>query len=399
MGIFKYIAYITVFAHLSSVSYSMEESKEGEGRAVPRAPSVLVQEGFHEGYVEASLPKRGGRFYQSILKKHKGAIPKELTVLSLSGGGVRGIATLQVVAKLQELSKVEGGCSLLDKVDVMAGISIGSVISAFVSLPGGYVAERMSRVLEEMPPMKTPWFKLIMSLFGIRKPIYDTNFLQPLFDEHFAGARMSDLAIGTLLYGIDLPTGKNVVFSNDQDLLLRNVLSGTTALERAIAPTSIRLPGETSPRSVADSGLYMSDPTFMTVGILSELFPGVRLNVLSLGAGENSIKSGAGRKWGTWDLFNLYYTSYATPAINRTIRGPLGAILASKGDSYTHLDIDMTDGVIGAFDNSPATVARIKRKGEKLVAENEDRLRDFLRLDAIEYAGPRAALVPSSLLH
>lgn len=57
-------------------------------------------------------------------------------ILALSGGGVRGVFTLQILARIEELFRQEQknkNLVLADVFDLIAGTSTGAIIAAFLS--------------------------------------------------------------------------------------------------------------------------------------------------------------------------------------------------------------------------------------------------------------------------
>jgi patatin-like phospholipase/acyl hydrolase len=84
-------------------------------------------------------------------------------ILSLDGGGVRGIFTLQILARIESLLREERGAPdlvLADVFDLIAGTSTGAIIAAFLALRKP-IAEIEQLYVEFGPFMfkREPWYR------------------------------------------------------------------------------------------------------------------------------------------------------------------------------------------------------------------------------------------------
>ena len=90
-------------------------------------------------------------------------------ILSLDGGGIRGVFTLQVLARVEELFREESGrrdLVLADVFDMFAGTSTGAIIATFLSW-GTPVREIERLYVAHGPQMfsKVPWYRRIKSKY------------------------------------------------------------------------------------------------------------------------------------------------------------------------------------------------------------------------------------------
>ena len=101
-------------------------------------------------------------------------------ILTLSGGGVRGLVTLGVLEQLEKLLQSERGeeVRLCDHFDLIAGTSTGSIIAVALSL--GWRVSDMCALYETVCPVL---FRPNRR-FGIFKPKFDASFLAKALDEH-----------------------------------------------------------------------------------------------------------------------------------------------------------------------------------------------------------------------
>lgn len=116
-------------------------------------------------------------------------------ILALDGGGVRGIFTLQVLARIEALmreDRAQPDLVLADVFDLIAGTSTGAIIAAFLALRKP-VAEIEQLYLEFGPFMfrREPWYRQW-------KRKYRADAVAAFFQEHF---REPDAGGGPILMG------------------------------------------------------------------------------------------------------------------------------------------------------------------------------------------------------
>lgn len=103
-------------------------------------------------------------------------------ILACDGGGVRGVFTLQILARIEEIFRAERGrpdLVLRDEFDFFAGTSTGAIIAT--SLAWGMSTAEIDRLYDERGPdmfKPTPWY-------GRWKAKYRAQALAELFREHF----------------------------------------------------------------------------------------------------------------------------------------------------------------------------------------------------------------------
>ncbi|WP_256002001.1 patatin-like phospholipase family protein [Pedobacter deserti] len=131
----------------------------------------------------------------SWLKRKKDE-PKPIIGLTLSGGGLRGIAHIGVLKALEEHGI---------KPDLLSGTSAGAVIGAFYS--SGYTPDEMLAIA-----LKTSFF----SPYALRlrtSGIFDTGFLVALFKTHMPHNDFASLRIPLYVGVTELVSGKPIYLS------------------------------------------------------------------------------------------------------------------------------------------------------------------------------------------
>jgi patatin-like phospholipase/acyl hydrolase len=117
-------------------------------------------------------------------------------ILSLDGGGIRGVFTLQVLARVEELFRQDLGRAdlvLSDVFDLIAGASTGAIIAAFLAW-GKSVAQVEKMYLDFGPTMFSPqrWYRRWKSK-------YRAESIADFFRGHFCESDGTPALMGTAL--------------------------------------------------------------------------------------------------------------------------------------------------------------------------------------------------------
>lgn len=269
-----------------------------------------------------------------------------LRVLSLTGGGYRGLFSAQVLVDLCRAARVEGR---IDRsIDVFAGTSIGGLMACALA-----VGEAPQRVLDAIDLHGPRVFRtkrlpnLRRAVFGT---LYDHRNLEAAIDDCLksnARVRLADLERGVVVPAIDWVDGRVRIFmsgyfgrSHASDATLKEVCLATAA-----APTYFD-PAQVDGTPMLDGGLAANNPDVVTILELLRLDPSrlPRIEVLSIGtAGADEARKPAaatrsGLRWAS-DL-----PSYLIDVQERTSAAQASRLL---GDRY--LRVNETGGSGLAF--------------------------------------------------
>lgn len=200
---------------------------------------------------------------------------KEVRVLSLNGGGVKGLFTIAFLAELERIICEKEGRSdvnIGDHFDLITGTSIGGILA--LGFASGKSAREMEKVFRDsaakiFPPNKIPFlsagFKFIKRLVA---PVYRSEPLREtvlsLIDE---ATRFNDLKRRVMIPSISLSTGKpfffktphNPNFNRDGKLKLVDAAMATSAAPTYFAPHYC----EDLETYYADGGLVANNPSYV----------------------------------------------------------------------------------------------------------------------------------------
>ena len=223
-------------------------------------------------------------------------------ILSLDGGGIKGIFPAAVLASL-ERNFLEGE-SIGDYFDLIAGTSTGGILA--LGLGAGLTAEEMLRMyLEEghrvFPSGERGYMGRARRLLSAQ---YDRSSLDELLSQKLGEKRLRDSNCRLLIPSTEGRNGEVWVFKTphhpdyrlDGDERMSSVAAATSA-----APTYF-IPFEQGGYTYLDGGIWANNPTMTALVEALSCFTVRRedIRILSIGCGENpfQITEGQSRKSG-----------------------------------------------------------------------------------------------------
>jgi len=243
-------------------------------------------------------------------------------ILSLDGGGIRGLLSLVL---LQRLEKELPGW--LDRTDLLAGTSTGGMIA--LGLAHGVSLAELREIYEKRGKcvLHGSWLDNVRNLGGTRGAEYRTKNLRAEVRRVFGNARLADLKKRVLIPAFDLDNGKAgercwapKFFHNfpgpdsDGDQLARKV-----ALYATAAPTYFP-----SVDGYIDGGIVANNPSMAALAITQDhrafrRSPPEhdRIALLSVGTGKSLLRiTGKTHDWG--------YVQWAKPILDMILDGVAG---------------------------------------------------------------------------
>ncbi|WP_163390199.1 CBASS cGAMP-activated phospholipase [Enterovibrio norvegicus] len=207
-------------------------------------------------------------------------------ILSLNGGGARGLFTISVLAEIERIIESKTGSENVnvgEYFDLITGTSIGGILAL------GLADNNNARSLEEtfrknassiFPEQKHPWLipGLRRKLRLIRKPLYDseplTEVIKSMVDEN---RTFDQLTRRVMIPAVNLSTGKpqffktphNPIFTRDGRLRVIDAALSTSAAPTYFPPHYC----EDLDAHFVDGGLVANNPSFIG---LHEVFRDMR---------------------------------------------------------------------------------------------------------------------------
>lgn len=326
---------------------------------------------------------------------------KPFRILSIDGGGIRGILPAAILTKLEE--KYLPGKSVGDYFDLITGTSTGGIIALALSL--GLTARTILDIYtqhgaEVFPPTDPGFLKIRSGLRFLRNSRYYTydsdkllRQLERVFGQTVIGAAQRRLCIPTF----DGFTEVNVFKTPHHADYKRDwrELMITAAMATAAAPSYFPVYKDRG-RFFADGGVWANNPVM--VGLVDALacyqIERRQVHILSIGSGDTEIEISAKQVslGGFW-----YWRDIISSAMHLQSQNALGqAGLLIGRDQLIRLNaLPMPANPI-AMDDFARSRDELPQIAARLVDEQGDLIRDrFLFAPADPYEakyGPRAAL-------
>ena len=185
---------------------------------------------------------------------------KTFKILSIDGGGIRGIYSAYILKRVEEEFKIK----LHDYFDLIAGTSTGSIIAAAIAC--NISIDDIVKLYQEKGAeifLKKQWWKL-PKWFCSK---FQSNALNNILNEKFGEIKLNDISKPLILPASNITTGKvyvsksfyNKEFVRDKHLKLKDAI-----LASCSAPTYFD-PHFVEPYLLVDGGLWANNPSLVAV--------------------------------------------------------------------------------------------------------------------------------------
>jgi patatin-like phospholipase/acyl hydrolase len=229
-------------------------------------------------------------------------------ILSIDGGGIRGILPAAILAHLEKLAQKESGnprLRIAHLFDLLAGTSAGGILTALYLAPceddksqPRYTAQQVLDFYCQLGPMifRKPLGYLLRSAGGLLRSRYNEQALYEFSREIIGDSYVSEVMKDCLVTAYDLSSRKALLFGkhatvkygNMADYKLCDIACATSAAPSYFIPAKIpaRDGGE---RHLADGGVYANNPSMCALVEAFKIWPGKpleKMTMLSVGCGK-----------------------------------------------------------------------------------------------------------------
>jgi patatin-like phospholipase/acyl hydrolase len=300
--------------------------------------------------------------------------PDSIRILTIDGGGVRGIIPAVVLGELERRT----GHHPSELFDVIAGTSTGSLLAMSMIIPGGdgrprYQAASSADAYEAFAPKIFPHERWLQ-IRGLVHEKYSAAGLEAALQEFLGEARFSQALVHCFVPTYDLLSQDIYVFDSAQstlnpadDMLMRHVVRGATAAPTYFDPFVIGPPISDHKRVLVDGGLYANNPSMLALTQVARHHADSDVLVVSLGTGRTPAEamSEDGQDWGLarWAKPLLHIVANGT---NKVIDMELQHFLGSE--RYFRFQADLPEEC-DLDDASPERFQDLRRLGEDLVTK------------------------------
>ena len=298
-------------------------------------------------------------------------VKKDVWVLSIDGGGIRGIIPSFVIEKLEETLEKKGGDGhIASYFDLIAGTSTGALIALALAKQNPLTASEITELYLHknnifFPPAKGFLERLL-------KEKYSTSPIEEYLDEMYKNDTFESLTTDTLILSYDIendnvfPMSKTIT----PDFPLKAALRATTAAPTFYKPMNIHY--KEKDYSLIDGGVYANNPVIWAYNEAKKLFKDTgKIHILSLGNFRKKpvFNTDSGSfSWlditkGNLPIYSLYHTAGQDSAeyLAKNI----------KDLDYIRIEYSSTkEEAIKMDDTSAFTLNRLSVMGKTVIEEN-----------------------------
>jgi uncharacterized protein len=212
-------------------------------------------------------------------------VPDRVKVLSIDGGGIRGLVPALVLAEVERRT----GRRAAALFDLIAGTSTGGILACALAKPDALPAERLVDLYEQEGPRifsRSVWQR-IRSGEGLVDEKYSAGALDDVLHRYMGEARLKDAVTDLIVTAYDTERRRPEFFksarareSPERDLPLRLVARAT-----ASAPTYFE-PSLLEDRPLIDGGVFAVNPGMCALAEVLRYSPGAEVVLVSLGTGQ-----------------------------------------------------------------------------------------------------------------
>lgn len=330
---------------------------------------------------------------------------RAIRVLSIDGGGIRGIIPAKILIRVEELLQEYSQnpeAKIGDFFDLIAGTSTGGILTALCLCPeekgstkAKYNAKEMLDVyLEHGDAIFTRSFMTrYLDYFGLFSPLYQKEAIEKITKEYMGDCRLSDLIKPCLIPTYDIERGEAVFFNkmkvvkgSEQDFLISDVVRATTA-----APTYFPVAKSTEKKlkdeSFIDGSLFANNPALCAF-IEATKFPCEpmqrEIHILSLGTGsrDKHYPYRYAKQWGRLGWVIPVIDIYGS-ASSQTVDHQLKRLYEQKDimPNYLRIEPHLSEFEVdkGLDNTSPKNMEALQKVGEKMIENYDEQLKIFLK--------------------
>ncbi|KAK6128961.1 hypothetical protein DH2020_037304 [Rehmannia glutinosa] len=273
-----------------------------------------------------------------------------VTVLSIDGGGIRGIIPGTILGHLEsKLQELDGpNARIADYFDVIAGTSTGGLITTMITAPGVnnrpmFAAKNITSFYLEHSPKIFPehsrnnFVGKITNLIG--GPKYDGKYLKSMLEGLLGNLTVSHTLTNVVIPTFDIKRLQPIIFTTkdgkaivSKNALLSDVCLGTSAAPTFLPPHYFETKdadGKIRTFDLVDGGVAANNPTLMAITHISKQIllgnfelvdmqpmDSNRMLVLSLGTGIAKLEEKYNAKDAArWGMLGWVYNNGASPLL------------------------------------------------------------------------------------
>ena len=314
-------------------------------------------------------------------------------VLSIDGGGIRGIIPALILAELEQ----RAGRPVAKMFDLIAGTSTGGILAVGLTMAGArrkpkYSARDLVALYEEEGAdifHRSKWHQ-VRAVGNLAEEKYPSGGIERVLGERFSEAWLSESLTNVLVTAYDIELRRPHFFKSDRarkwperDFRLADIARATSAAPTYFEPAQIRSRAGGDPVALVDGGVFANNPAACAL-VESICTYGAKLTdmtFLSLGTGEltRPILFEEAKGWGLakWAQPIL---SVVFDGVSDTVDFQVKSLLqmADKKSRYLRIQAPLHEGNDDMDDASKTNIKVLKLLAKDLLATHSDAIDEMV---------------------
>jgi patatin-like phospholipase/acyl hydrolase len=289
-----------------------------------------------------------------------------MRVLSIDGGGIRGLIPALVLEELERRAERR----VFELFDLIAGTSTGAILACALCAPDPLPAARVAALYEEEGPeiFSRSIFQRIRSADGLLDEKYDSATLDGALARFLSDKRLSRTRPDLVVPAYDTAGPGPFFFkttdareSPEDDFPLSVVARASSA-----APTYFE-PSAVDGRALVDGGVFAANPAMSAFAEVLRFQPGAEVVLLSLGTGERTRRRTFDEieDWGLLEwarpLLDVVFDGVSA-AVDYQLRHALGE------GRYWRFQVELTRANDALDDATDENLRALRAQAEELIA-------------------------------
>jgi patatin-like phospholipase/acyl hydrolase len=321
---------------------------------------------------------------------------KLIKILSIDGGGIRGIIPALILKEIE--NKLKNKKHLSQCFDVMAGNSTGGIIILLLNTPGTdgkprYRSRDIVSFYHALGPtvFYQSWWQYLSTFNGWLSEKYSSESLEKNMARYFGESRLRNAFTNIIIPAYEISKDDTVFFKSDKaqldvarDFYLKDIARATSAAPTYFKPANIQDFAHQKTYTLVDGGVAVNNPTMSACVYALKLFG--RDNdflVVSIGTGTNygapsgklsyqekTIKGGGKIDWAS-DIVSMMMN-----AANEVVDYQMAEIFISDDGKKNYYRFQvLLDPKHTALDNtSPENIGALEQYALALIKENQQEI-------------------------
>jgi patatin-like phospholipase/acyl hydrolase len=343
--------------------------------------------------------------------KNKNTMSKPLNILSIDGGGIRGIIPARILAYLESrIRSTFPDYHLCDSFDLISGTSTGGIIAMGLLTPvretgkPRYRAEELAGLYVQHGAgiFNKNFLRMLTTGKGMLDETYRADYLEGLFEEYFGDIRLAELLLPCLITSYDVLHRKATFFNQYDaqqnimaDYLVRDIARATSAAPTYFEPAYFHGVNSDSKSPYIDGGIFANNPALCAIVELSKIQAArnngngfvldlSHVHVLSLSTGTS--REGL-RKYRYEDVKDFGKIEWASPLIDmmmsansETVHHQIATIFNCTGnaDNYTRVDVELHKACPDMDDASDQNIRDLQEDADYYIEYHQHELDEIV---------------------